>query len=502
MKKSYILLILFIGVLSFLFGILVTSNHIFSHNRVSSRELLPMSSRESQKISGASSDSSDKTLGIFTFRRVSELRKPTVVNISTKRLVKSQTRVPRQKSGEDGFFFNFFGKDFFRFFYPREYTQQSLGSGVIVGKEGYILTNNHVIEDADEVIVRLLNNDKKYKATVAGRDPKTDLALLKINGANNLSVAALGDSSKLHVGDWVIAIGNPFGYSHTVTVGVVSALDRSIGQGPYDQYIQTDASINPGNSGGPLFNHEGKVIGINTAIATRSGGFQGIGFAIPINIAKKILPQLKSNGKVTRGWLGVSIQRVDTDLAEKFGLDKPHGALVSSVFPGTPAEKAGIKQGDIIVEFNGEDVKSFSELSRFIADAMVGSKVKITIFRDGKKKAVSVTLGKYPDNDKTDILSKNSQNLGIEIQELNPSLSSRLGIPSDTQGVVITNVKAGSTAEDAGLSQGDVIVSIEKKKIHNSSEFYKAIDVIKHGKKALFLIQRGPQTLFIMVLKK
>jgi serine protease Do len=302
--------------------------------------------------------------------------KPSVVNISTTTLVKGPDLYDRF-FGQANPFRDFFGEDFYERFFgdmpQREFKQRSLGSGFIIDRDGYILTNNHVVEKAQSIKVRL-SDEKEYDAKVVGRDPKTDIALIKINTRQNLPVAPLGDSDSLEVGDWLIAIGNPFGLEHTVTAGIVSAKGRVIGAGPYDDFIQTDASINPGNSGGPLFNLNGEVVGINTAIV--SGG-QGIGFAIPINVAKELLPQLKTKGRVVRGWLGVMIQKVTPEIAKGFGLKESEGALVSDVMEGSPAEKAGIKRGDVIVSYNGKRIKEMDQLPKLVGTTEVGKKVKV-----------------------------------------------------------------------------------------------------------------------------
>jgi serine protease Do len=457
--------------------------------------------------SGTAGASLDQPLTMGSFRQVAEQQNPTVVNISTKKVIKPRESMnphgQPQGNGNGGepYFFDFFGRDFRDFFdnfAPKEFTQQSLGSGFIVDKDGFILTNNHVVEDADEIIVKLLNDEKEYPAKVMGRDPKTDLALIKIDGAKNLQAAALGDSESLHVGDWVIAIGNPFGWSHTVTVGVVSALGRSIGQGPYDQYIQTDASINPGNSGGPLFDYTGKVIGVNTAIATRTGGFQGIGFAIPINIVKKLIPQLKE-GEVVRGWIGVTIQKIDGDLASKFGLTEAKGALINSVLKGSPADKAGLEQGDIIVEFDGKKIAEFSDLSRIVADTAVGASLKVKVIRSGKEKMLTLTVGKYPKDEDVATMQKTSFDIGLDLQDLTPQIAVRLRLPEDTHGVLIAGVQAGSRAEEAGLQRGDIITSVERQPVDSVTAFYDSMKKLESGKPILLLIQREAQSFFVTI---
>jgi serine protease Do len=316
---------------------------------------------------------------------------PSIVNISTTTVIKGPDLRDRF-FGPSNPFGDFFGDDFFGKFFGdtprREFKQRSLGSGFVIDKEGFILTNNHVIEKAQSIKVKL-SDEKEYDAEVVGKDAKTDIALIKINAKHDLPIANLGDSDKLEVGDWVMAVGNPFGLEHTVTAGIVSAKGRVIGAGPYDDFIQTDASINPGNSGGPLFNLKGEVVGINTAII--SGG-QGIGFAIPINIAKDMLSQLKSKGKVVRGWLGVIIQRVTPDIAKSFGLKESEGALVSDIMEQSPAEKAGIKTGDVIISYNGKKIKDMDTLPRLVGSTEIGKKVKVGIIRDGKQIETEVVI--------------------------------------------------------------------------------------------------------------
>lgn len=315
---------------------------------------------------------------------------PAVVNISTTKTVRIPGSPFRHFFGpEEGPFGDFFRR-FFGDIPDRELKQQSLGSGFIIDKDGYIITNNHVVEDADEIKVKLADG-REFDAKVIGRDPKTDLALIKISSIfKNLPTLSLGDSDAIRVGDWVLAIGNPFGLEHTVTQGIISASGRAIGAGPYDNFLQTDAPINPGNSGGPLINLKGEVIGINTAIVA---GGQGIGFAIPINVAKSIVDQLKEKGKVTRGWIGVSVQTITPEIARAFNLKEQNGALVADVVPGGPADKSGIKRGDIIISLNGKDVDEMSDLPKIVADTPIGKTVDVRIIRDGKEIILKITVG-------------------------------------------------------------------------------------------------------------
>ena len=403
---------------------------------------------------------------------------PAVVNISTTQVVKQSPLAPFFK----GPFQEFFGDDFFKDFFgdqgQQEFRTQSLGSGFIINEEGYILTNNHVVEHAEEIIIKLASGEE-YPAKVIGKDPKTDIALLKIDPKEKLPVVVFGDSDKLQVGEWVVAIGNPFGLGHTVTAGIVSAKGRVIGAGPYDDFIQTDASINPGNSGGPLFNIRGEVVGINTAII--SGG-QGIGFAIPINMAKNIISQLKERGKVVRGWLGVSIQEVTPELAKSFGLKKPKGALVSSVSEGDPADKAGIKPGDIIVEFDGKDVHDYRELPRIVASTPPGKKVKIKVIRKGKEKVLEATLAELKEEAQARIERKGEEvRFGLKVRNIPPEIADRLGL-EDTDGVIVVRVKPGSPADRAGIKKGDVIKEINYRAIHNLRDFMDELDKVGKSK--------------------
>ncbi len=355
---------------------------------------------------------------------------PSVVNISTTQIIKAQRPTPFD------FFREFFGESPFEFDQPRDFQRQSLGSGVLISEDGYILTNNHVIKDANIIKVRLYRSKEDIEATVVGKDPKIDIALLKIN-RNNLPFAKLGDSDKMEVGDWVIAIGNPFGLSHTVTKGIVSAKGRVIGSGPYDDFIQIDAPINFGNSGGPLFNLKGEVVGINTAIIA---GGQNIGFSIPINMVKTILPQLKK-GMVERAYLGVKFQEVTKEIAESFGIDKPIGALITEVMKNSPAEKAGIKDGDIIIEINGKVVDDYVVLPKMIASHLPGDTIKIKLIREKKELTVSVTLSKH--SEQGTLLER----LGLRLSE-------------SKTGIVVEEVMPNSLAQQLKISAGDVIVKI------------------------------------------
>jgi serine protease Do len=426
------------------------------------------------------------------FVELSKKLTPSVVNISTSKTITPQVRQPQT---------NPFGSDPFSDFYEhflkgvpqRPHKQRSLGSGFIISNEGYILTNNHVVAGADEIKVKL-SDGREFKGELKGSDEKLDLALIKITSKDHLPVATLGDSDAMEVGEWILAIGNPFGLSQTVTAGIISAKGRVIGSGPYDDFIQTDASINPGNSGGPLFNAKGEVIGISTAIV--SGG-QGIGFAIPVNMAKAIITQLRETGKVTRGWLGVSVQPVTADLARSFGLKNEKGALVSEVMKDSPAEKAGFMAGDIILEFDGKAITDMHELPRLAAVTPIGKKALVKVSRNGKTMEKTVIIEKMVDSAVTVEQSAMIQEkLGIVVSDITRELAAQLRT-KQTKGVVVMEVKADSLAEDAGIARGDIITQINSTAIGNSTEYAKAVATLKKGAIVRFLLHRGESTLFV-----
>jgi len=437
-----------------------------------------------------------------TFADLVEEHGDTVVNIYTTQTIK-ESRLPQFGLPDHpeipDFFKRFFDNPNFRGQKQpgKPMKRTSLGSGVITSADGYIITNNHVIDEADEINVRFANHEE-YEAKIIGRDPKTDLALIKIEPKEDLPYVALGDSDTLRVGDWVVAIGNPFGFEQTVTAGIVSGKGRHLGSGAYENFIQTDASINPGNSGGPLFNLQGEMVGINTAIYSRSGGNIGIGFAIPVNMAKNVMSQLKNTGKVTRGWLGVMIQNVNQDLAEQFGLDKPIGALVGEVSPDSPAEKAGILAGDIIIKLDKKEITQMNMLPAIVAQIPVGEKVKVTLFRNGKKEKVKVTIGKLEEDDLTTEDEQESSQLGLSVQELTPELAKSLKM-KDEKGVIVSYVEQGSAASIGGLRRGDLILEVNRQDITNMDDYSKVMEKIKEEKSILFLIKRKNRTKFVVV---
>ena len=448
-----------------------------------------------------------------TFVDIAKQQNPAVVNVSMKAKTR-RTGDGFKNPGHRG------QKDQFRDFYDKFFRQQrpgpgpgqgkpprrgGTGSGFIIDADGYILTNNHVVEGADEILVNL-DDDNEYTATLIGTDPKTDIALIKINRKNGdktpFPYLQMGDSDKLEVGEWVVAIGNPFGLPHTVTVGVVSAKGRNIGAGNYDEFIQTDASINPGNSGGPLINIKGEVIGINTAIISGGGpggGNVGIGFAIPVNMAKSILTDLREKGKVTRGWLGVMIQKITPDLAKSFSLADKNGALVGDVIPEGPAAKAGIKRGDVIVKFNGQEVSNMKQLPKIVAQTTPETNVKVVVVRDGKLMTLDVGIEILKDGDqKIAQRGATEDPLGMQGQDITPDLARSLNLDSE-EGVLVSDVTAGQSAAEAGIRRGDVITEIDRKPISNMVEYKSSLGTIKKGRTVLFLIQRGGTTIYIAV---
>lgn len=426
---------------------------------------------------------------------------PAVVNISTEREVSGRMggMFPGMPPGMERFFEEF-GPFQGQQQGPRK--QSSLGSGFIISTDGYIVTNNHVVEGADKVFVNLEGESDKahtLQATVVGTDTETDLALLKVETSRELPVLAFGDSDAMEVGEWVVAIGNPFGLSNTVTAGILSAKGRDIHAGPFDNFLQTDASINPGNSGGPLINMQGEVIGINTAIVA-SG--QGIGFAIPSNLASRIVTELKIGKKISRGWLGVTIQDVDENAAKALGLKDAHGALIGSVLPGEPADKAGLKAGDIIIRVGKTATENAAELLRSVADLKPGTEVRVTVLRNGKEFSTNVKLGERASQSvaQGDDQEQSGSSLGLTIRPLNKDDARALQLPASTQGLVILSVRPGSPSQEAGLSSGDVILSANLTPVTSVDEL--ASIVRKEGKErgaVMLQINRRGETFFVTI---
>lgn len=421
---------------------------------------------------------------------------PAVVNIS------SIKTVNRQNAPLD---------DFFDFFGPsqdskgKRWKEQSLGSGVVVSSDGLIVTNNHVIEQSDEIRV-ILYDKRSFKAKVIGSDPKTDIAIIKID-SKNLQTIPWSDSDKLQVGEFVLAIGNPFGLNHTVTMGIISAVGRAdVGISDYEDFIQTDAAINPGNSGGPLVNTKGELIGINTAIFSKTGGYQGIGFAVPSNMVRMVIDQLLKEGKVTRGWLGITIQELSPDLAQKFGLSSTEGALVSDVARGGPAHKAGMLRGDIIMRFSGKRIKDVSTLRNLVAQTKVGTEVELLIWRKGREYAIKVRIIEMPSEavEMTSGTKKQQEEdgnvlSGLAVIDISPAISKQLGIAPDDKGVVVMRVEPGSVAELAGIKEGDVIQEIDRKAINNLNDFNKVVSKAKGDKRVLLFINRNGKRFYVTI---
>ena len=471
------------GAIAFSFllaGLLIVSPlHLTSHTEAGASNSAPQVSAGTPSIPGSFADLVQK-LG------------PTVVNIKVTKVEK--VGLSQEFPFPEGPYGDFF-KRFFREMprHQENFRMQGAGSGVIINRDGYVLTNNHVVEGAKEVTVTLADK-REYKARVVGRDPRTDLAVLKIDPPEPLTAATMGDSEQLRVGDWVLAIGNPFGLSNTVTSGIVSAKGRIIGAGPYDDFIQTDTPINPGNSGGPLFNMKGEVIGINTAILSNG---QGIGFAIPVNVLKPLVPQLISKGEVTRGYIGVSIQPITTELGKAMKLENTKGALVADVVPGSPADKAGIQRGDVIVALNNKAVEEPRELSSLVADTAVGQEVNVTVLRNGTKKQLAVKVERLGSREgkMEESVQPTQGKWGLGLQDLNPGTAGQSGSKAD-RGVLVAGVQPGSPADLAGVHQGDVILGINNQPVNSAKEAQEAISRVKDKDSLLLLVKRGEGTFF------
>ncbi len=454
-------------------------------------------SKELEKLS-SSAATLEESLAL-----VAEYVKPSVVSLTTVKVFKHPARgFHGEKRGRDRFH-EFFGREFDRHKQKppkREFKTQSLGSGVIVevdGKAGYILTNNHVVENMEELKVKL-GDKREYDAEIIGTDPQTDLAVVKIE-AENLTTAKMGDSDSMRPGQWAIAVGNPFGFSHTVSVGVISATGRSgVGIAQYENFLQTDAAINPGNSGGPLVNIKGEVVGINTAIFTRTGGYQGIGFAIPVNMAKAVLRDLINTGKVTRGWLGVVIQNLDPSLAKQFDVDITEGVLIGDVQDNSPAQEAGFKRADIVIGYGSKEIGDMNQLRNMVAQTAVGTEVEVKVMRDGKEKVLTVKIGEQPADMFAGGQSPVGKDLGLTVQELTEALAGSLGYEGES-GVLVSSVEPGSEAAQADIKEGDLIKEVNREKISNVKEFTANLESSKKGNDILFLVRRGMHTRFVII---
>jgi serine protease Do len=439
------------------------------------------------------------------FTSIAEKASPAVVGIKADKVYTQQySNMPYwffEDPFNDDFFDRFFGRPRQRQQQPRErkYVQPIQGSGFIISDDGYILTNNHMVGDAENVRVQL-NDEREFKAKVIGADPESDVALVKID-AKDLPYLKLADSDKLEVGEWVVAIGSPFGLSHTVTAGIVSAKGRSgVGITTYEDFIQTDAAINPGNSGGPLLNLDGKVVGINTAIVSATGGNLGIGLAIPVNMAKTIYEQLIAEGKVVRGYVGVSLQDLTPELAQTFGIEDKvqKGAIVTKVVVDSPADKAGLKFEDVIIEFQGKAVEDSRDLMNRVAILAPGTKVELVVLRDGKKETITVELGERPNTEEmtTDQTPATIYDLGLEVRDLTDEMAGRLGY-KDIEGVVVVDVRRGSEADQKGIETGMVIMKVGRVDVKNTKEFYSEIKKYKKGDTVVLLVTDGQQRRFV-----
>jgi serine protease Do len=439
--------------------------------------------------------------GAQNFVHVAKAVRPAVVSVFSTRTGKSEG--PHAMPFEDPFFRRFFGDEFFRRFeQPPQRKERGLGSGVIVEANGLIVTNNHVVSKADEIKV-FLSDRREFKAKLIGTDAKTDIAVLKIE-ADGLHTIPWADSDKLEVGEFVLAVGNPFGLTHTVTLGIVSALGRAAGIAEYEDFIQTDAAINPGNSGGALVNVRGELAGINTAIFSQSGGNMGIGFAVPSNLARSIMEQLVKHGKVVRGWLGVSIQDLSPELASQFGLAEPKGVLVNEVLADSPAKKAGLERGDVIVEYDGKPVENATQLRNAVAQTTVGKKAVVKFMRDKKARTAEVAIVEQPKhvaqagNEEAGEAAPSSGRLSdLDVRELTPELAVRFGLGANERGVVIVKVRQGSAAEESGLKEGDLMLEVNRQPTPTLKAYERAAPKLGKGQAVLLLIKRHGRPLFV-----
>jgi len=494
MKKRYV-------ITGFVFGFLVSGLSFSGYQVFSSPEnytqvrnvpaVVPVLSTEVTSLQSA-------------FVHVSKMVKPSVVQITTEKIITYRYWNP---FGDRGGSFNSPFEDFFNIPKRKEREpktfkkkQQGLGSGFIVDENGYILTNNHVIDGVDKILVKLLNDDRKYEAKIIGTDKKTDLALIKVNIKKKLVPVILGNSDKIEVGEWVIAIGNPMGLEETVTVGVISAKGRSgFGITQYEDFIQTDAAINPGNSGGPLVNIKGEVIGINTFILAPYAA-QNIGFAIPISLAKKVFSQLKEKGRVIRGYLGVYLQPLSEELAKSFGLKNAKGSLVAKVISGSPAEKAGIKAGDVIIEYNGKEIEDVKTLQMEVANTPVGRKAKVVVWRNKKKVFLTVKTGEMDEEEKiAKDTSEEKEWRGLQISEITEEIKNRFGFENNEKGVIVVSVEPGSPADEKGIVPGTIIKMIGSYSIVNLSDYNKAIKKIPGNKSVRLWVKQDGQQRFLVL---
>lgn len=432
-----------------------------------------------------------------SFAPIARATKPAVVNISTTETVRTRDLIGPgggpfgEQDPLSGAFQDFLSQ------MPRRFTRRNLGSGVIIDAGGDIVTNAHVVMNADKVLVKL-EDKREFDAKIVGIDRKTDVALLKIESPGDLKVASLGSSEALEVGDWVVAIGIPFGLAETVTAGIVSAKGRVIGEGPYDDFIQTDASINPGNSGGPLLDLRGQVVGINAATLSQSGGSVGIGFAVPIDLVKSVVEQLKAHGKVIRGWFGAAVQDITPALARSFGLEKPEGALVGDVIEDSPAAHGGLERGDIITDYGGTRITEARQLPMLVGGTEIGKTVMLTVLRKGETHSLQITVAEMPAGDGAGAIRRTAADWGMTTANISPGLARRFNVDQG-KGVVITAVSAASPAEDAGLQPGDVIVQVDREPVGNLAEYRKVLAATNDAQQLLLLVERQGQGVFVVL---
>jgi serine protease Do len=472
------------GVLALILALLLTTGLSAAGSAYAKDKVI---SQESVKLLGKLSDA---------LAEVADIARPSVVNISTTTTVTMENH-PYGNFFNDPFFRRFFGDQFDHPGQKRKFKSSALGSGVIVSENGYILTNNHVVKGADEIKV-ILYDKREFKGKIVGTDSRTDLAVIKIN-AKDLPVVRIGESGKLKTGDVVLAIGNPFGLNQTITMGIVSAVGRSnIGLADFEDFIQTDAAINPGNSGGALVNTNGELVGINTAIFSTSGGYMGIGFAIPSDMARSVMDSIIKHGKVIRGWLGVSIQNLTPELAKSLGIKETAGALVAGVEKDSPADKAGLKRGDLIVQFGGKKAEDSTGLRNMVAGSAPGTKAEIKIVRDQKELTLTVTLGEFQEKKIAKKIEYNNVLRGITVQELTPSLRDRLGMPENVNGVIIANISEDSPAQET-LQIHDVITEVNRRAITNISDYEQAVSKIGEKDSVLLLIYRDGASIYITI---
>jgi len=435
------------------------------------------------------------------FAPIAQAALPAVVTVTSTRIIRAE--VSDNPLFQDPFFRRFFGGNS-QGMMPEERREQGLGSGVVVSGDGIILTNNHVVESSSEVLV-LFGENEEYRAKILGTDPQTDIAVLKVDKARNLKPIAIGDSSKVEIGQFVLAIGNPFGVGRTVTMGIISATGRGeLGITGYDDFIQTDAAINPGNSGGALVDPGGRLVGINTAILSRSAGNVGIGFAVPVNMARNVMDQIVKSGKVVRGFMGVNIQDLTPAIRSAFKVSEGQGALISGVERGGPADKAGLQRGDVVLSINGQPVEDSRDLRFKIASIRPGSSARLQVLRDGQRREVNVVLGERPESETQTPVSPeqpddSSSALGIQVQELSPQIREQLELESGTQGVLIAAVQPGSPAAEAGLTRGDVIQEVNRKPVRNVQDLRQALASVGKDQPVLLLINRGGGTTYVAV---